>query len=121
MGAFDMNIGPSLNGLMNQRAMQQAQIYNAGQESQMQQQQDGTNQTPTLRDLLQNQFRQAGRMSMLSDLMTQDPRQVGNYPRTSPSGNPFDMNIGPSLNDMMNQRAMQQAQIYNIGQQIGGQ
>jgi len=57
MGAYDMQIGPSLSDLMNQRAMQQAQIFNAGQDAQMrnlqlQQGQQEFEQKNQLRDLM---------------------------------------------------------------------
>ena len=35
MGQFDMQLGPSLSDLMTQKAMQQAQIKQAGQQSQL--------------------------------------------------------------------------------------
>ena len=78
---LDTVIGPSLNDLMNQKAMQQMQIYGAGQEAQLrnlqvQSGQEQLSQQNQLRDLFQNMQPGQDMSSLLPSLMKLGPQGI---------------------------------------------
>ena len=75
---FETNVGPSLNDLMNQKAMQQMQMYGAGQEAQLrnlqlQSGQEQQSQQNQLRDLFQNMQPGQDMASLIPSLMRLGP------------------------------------------------
>ena len=78
---FETTIGPSLNDLMNQKSMQQMQMYGIGQEAQLrnlqvQSGQEQLSQQNQLRDLFQNMQPGQDMSSLLPSLMKLGPQGI---------------------------------------------